>query len=229
MTQADIPPTIITVQGRHQRRVAPERATATLRVGFEGADREAVVRLSTRAATAISDALGGLHDRERGPVVWWAADQLRVWADRPWNQDGARLPLVFHAQLAIRARFSDFGVLAEWLERMATTDGVAVDGVEWDVTETTRTSVTTEVRARAVRDAVDKATVYAHSIGLSKVRAVAIADPGMLGDQAGGGSTDQPMFARAMAMDVGGAGGSLEFTPEDIELVASVDARFVAS
>jgi hypothetical protein len=68
--------------------------------------------------------------------------------------------------------------------------------------------------------------VYAQSIGLGSVSATAIADPGMLGD---GGSNATPQFDRMMKSGMGSADGTpLALKPEQIEVSASVDARFVA-
>ena len=86
----------------------------------------------------------------------------------------------------------------------------------------------TEVRSRAVKDAADKARVFAQAIGLGQVNAVAIADPGMLG-VSGSGPAPSPKIMRAAAMYDGGGDAGLDFTPEDIEVSASVDARFEAS
>jgi uncharacterized protein YggE len=66
---------------------------------------------------------------------------------------------------------------------VSSVDSVTVGSIDWALTEARTTGVTAEVRSRAVKDAVAKASVYAQSIGLGSVTAVAIADPGMLGDQ----------------------------------------------
>jgi hypothetical protein len=71
--------------------------------------------------------------------------------------------------------------------------------------------------------------VYAQSIGLGSVTAVAIADPGMLGDQVRGGGAPEASFMRAKSVGAGGSEPSLSLKPEDIEVSAVVDARFVAS
>ena len=83
-----------------------------------------------------------------------------------------------------------------------------------------------EARRRAVENAVAKATVYATSLGLSTVRPVALADPGMLGDGSAPVQPAQPLFARA-ALD--SAGESLTLKPEEIVITVQVHARFAAS
>jgi uncharacterized protein YggE len=110
---------------------------------------------------------------------------------------------------------------------VSSVDSVTVGSIDWALTEARTTGVTAEVRSRAVKDAVAKASVYAQSIGLGSVTAVAIADPGMLGDQVRGGGAPEASFMRAKS--VGGSEPSLSLKPEDIEVSAVVDARFVAS
>jgi uncharacterized protein YggE len=219
--------TTITVQGSFESFHPAERATVHVGVGFEGPDRETVVAGTTRATQALVAGIQDRHDPERGPVTWWASDRIRVWSTRPFHDKGEQLPLVHHALTATRAKFRDFEELARWVERAATHHGVRIDGIDWALTEATRTSTIADVRRRAVEDARAKAQEYAAALGLSGLTCVALADPGMLGDQVHGGGGGPVGFAR-----VGSAGadaGGLELTPEDISVSASVDARFVAS
>lgn len=219
--------TVITVQGHFTAWYPAERATVRLTVGVDGAKRESVLTSATAAVHTLTESVKKLHDADAGPVTWWSADRIRVWAQRPWNNEGKQLAPVHHAALAVTVKFNDFDALADWLTEAATIPGVAVEGIEWALTEAKRVSVTTEVRSRAVKDAADKARVFAQAIGLGQVTAVAIADPGMLG-VTGGGDSPAPTMLRARAM-ASSSGAPLDFTPEDIEVSASVDARFEAS
>jgi uncharacterized protein YggE len=153
---------------------------------------------------------------------------VNVWAERPWNAEGKQLDPVFHASIGFTAKFGDFEALARWIELLALEPGVTINDTRWDLTEDNRVSVLADVRSKAVADAVGKATVFAQSIGLSTVTPIAIADPGMLGDRSSG---EAPLGKYdMMAMRAGGAGSrAMEFKPEEIEVTASVDARFVAS
>jgi len=216
---------IITVQGEFSAWYPAERGTASVTVQFDGPERDAVFA----GAVASADALRGLierdFDRNAGPITRWSSDSVRVWSERPWNADGAQLPLVFHAAVDFSARFSDFEVLARWVESAVAIDGVTVASIAWELTDATRTGATVEVRSRAVKDAVAKASVYAQSIGLGSVTAVALADPGMLGDPAGGSS---PSMSRAAMLKSFDSGQQLALKPEQIEVAAAVDARFIA-
>ena len=223
--------TVITVQGRFSAFYPAERATVEVSVHRESAKRPTAFAGVTAAAQTVREQITALHDHSAGPVTWWASDSVQVWSEKPWNSDGKQLPPVFHARITFTAKFSDFAVLAEWIERASAVSGVSVTSIAWSLTEARTTGVTAEVRSRAVKDAVAKASVYAQSIGLGSVKAVAIADPGMLGDQVHGNGPGEPAFLRAAKF--GDQGGqpmpALSLKPDDIEVSAVVDARFVAS
>jgi len=221
--------TVITVQGHFTAWYPAERATVRLTVGFDGPKRADVLASATAAVQTVTDSVTHLHDPDAGPVTWWSSARVRVWAERPWNADGKQLAPVHHASIAMTVKFKDFDALADWLAEAATVPGVQVNGIDWDLTEAKRTAVTSEVRSRAVRDAVDKARVFAQAIGLAQVSATAIADPGMLGVR-GEADSPAPSMMRAASLSAPHAAGtSFNFTPEDIEVTASVDARFEAS
>jgi hypothetical protein len=219
--------TIITVQGRFSSYYPPERATVLLSVGFEGPSREPVFSDTVSLSSTVRSLVMERHSPSDGPITWWSSDSIQVWSSKPWSQDGAQLPPVFHSRVGFSVKFSDFAVMAEWIEKVAVLDGLAVGAITWALTEGRKTAVVAEVRSRAVKDAVAKASVYAQSIGLGSVRAVALADPGMLGDQVGASdSNGSHPVSRMMAT---GTSPELSLSPEDIEVEAVVDARFVAS
>lgn len=224
--------TIITVQGEYSSWYPAERATVRAGVHVDGPKREEVFTRAVAASDALRALITELFDKSAGPITWWTSDSVRVWSERPWNNEGKQLAPMFHAAVDFTAKFSDFEALSRWVESAAAIEDVAIGSIAWDLTESTRTSATSEVRSRAVKDAVSKATVYAQSIGLTSVRAIALADPGMLGDPSGGGIQPSPVFAkgvmRGQAFDGGGA-PQLALKPEEIAVASVVDARFTAS
>lgn len=217
--------TIITVEGRFDYHHPAERGTVHVSAGFQGPAREEVVRLTTELHARLAEEAQRL--RQEGVVTWWSAERLRAWSDRPWNQDGKQLPLVHHAAASLEVKFSDLARLAGWAERIAATDGVALTDVEWALTEATRNRITAEAMHRSVQDAIERAAAYATSLGLTTVRPLAIADPGMLGDE----SRPQSVSAAApmmRAMSKAPESGGLDLKPEDITVEARVHARFAA-
>ena len=222
--------TAITVQGTSSIKHAPERATVTITVSHDGPDRDKVFAKTSQVSDAIATALKGLHDPASGPVVAWSSDRVSVWSDRPWNNEGTQLPLVFHATISARATFTDFDALARWIETVATTSGVNVGSIDWELLDATRDALLEQVRTQAVQDAAAKALVYARAAGLTAVTAVAIADPGLLGSPEGPAPVPFPGAApRMFAMKATSDASALSFTPQELEVAAQVDARFAAS
>lgn len=219
--------TVITVEGRHESRHPAERGTVTLVVGFDGELREDVVQRTTHAHARLVDQVRALHDPVVGPVVSWAAHRLAVGSDRPWSPDGRQLELVHEASVQLDATFCDLARLVEWVEQVAVLDGVAVRGIAWALTDERAHELADHARTRAVADAVGRATAYARSLGLTSVRAVAVAEPGLLG---GVDVPARPVSAKSLLRGpADNGGGRLDLEPEQITVAAVVHARFAAT
>lgn len=223
--------TTITVQGTHTAWFDAERATVHVSAAFDGPKRDEVFARATTAAAEVTAIITPLFDAAAGPVTWWSSDRVNVWSERPWNNEGKRLPLVYHATIGVQAKFLDFEALSRVIEQLAVMDGINLGGIEWDLTDERRTAVTEQVRREAVADAVRKAGTYASAAGVGTPAVVAIADPGMLGDGSSGGGAPAPyerMAFKAQAMDASG-GAPLTLTPEQIQVSSSVDVRFATA
>lgn len=218
--------TEITVRGSFSAFQAPERATVHISIAYEGKAMEPVYERVAQDLGTVKASIDKLKRLDPSPVTWWSAEQLRTWSDRPWNKDGKTVPLVHHAAVGVRVKFCEFGEMSAWIgRRVAGTEGFRVSNINWALTEKRRSELLREVRTRAVRDAVERAQQYCDALGSGTVRAVAIADAGMLGDNLRPNEGGGPAYLRAGAAVAGGA--SLELVPEDIEISAAVDARFV--
>lgn len=221
--------TEITVRGSYSAFQPPERATVRATLGFEGPQMQPVYDRVMRDLEAVKASIAAIHDPERGPVTWWSTQHVRTWANRPWNKDGKQLPLVHHASVGVQVKFRDFAVLARWVGgHVERTAGFSLDGVDWALTERLKHQLARDVRARAVQDAAERAQEYADALELGPVRPVALADAGMLGNglHPMGGGVEAAAFRRG-----GGAtdnDAELALAPEDIEVAAVVDGRFVA-
>lgn len=219
--------TEITVRGSYSSFLPPERATVRATLGFEGPQMQPVYERVVRDLEAVKTSIAPIHDPEQGPVTWWSTQHVRTWANRPWNQDGKQLPLVHHASVGVEVKFRDFGELSRWVGRhVEGTSGFTLDGVEWALTEARKHELARQVRARAVQDAAARAQEYADALQLGPVRALALADAGMLGDGLRPMAVAESAYLRA-SKDMDGA-AELTLSPEDIEVSAVVDARFEA-
>jgi uncharacterized protein YggE len=199
----------------------PERAVLSVQVSFDGPDKSGVRERTVTVADDIAAGLAGLLDAEHGPVTRYSRAGLATWADRPWNAQGQQLPPVHHATDRFSITFADFSVLADWLDRHAAVEGVAMTGIEWRLTRRRAEQVSAGVRSAAVQAARAKAQAYADSLELGPVRPVSIADQGMLTRDTGG---DRPIPLRAMA--AAGVDAAPAILPEDVRIWAVVDARF---
>lgn len=218
--------TTITVRGTGERRRPAQRAIVTVRCEFQGEDRERAVELATAAATEVAASLTELSHPTAGPVTSWSAERLSAWTERPYAPDGGPRALIHHASVTTSATFVDFTVFADWIVARASDEAITVESIVWDLLPEDRDRLMEEVRTAAVVDAMAAAEVYAAALGLSAVRAVALADPGLLGGAAPGPLVERaPM---AFARVGGSAGPSLSFVPEDIVVAVTVEARFVA-
>lgn len=216
---------VITVRGRHETRIAPERAIVHLSVRAESRDRGAVVERIAALAEPIRTDLAAR--KEAGSVVEWASQRVSLWTDRPWGPDGKRQAPVHHASVDIVATFSDFAAMSWWVGDVLDRDGVEVSWIEWQLTPATRARVEQEVATEAVGVAVARATAYAGALGLGSVIPIEIADLGLLADHAPEAPLPGMARATALAAPPGGAPVT-EFEPEDIVVGAGVEARFTA-
>ncbi len=216
---------VISVRGEHETRVPAELGVATVSVRLDGPDRAAVF---AQASTLAERLVAELADaQQRGTVAQWSSERVSVWSDRPWSQDGTQLPLVHHAAMSTRSEFTDFAALSEWITAVSEREGVAVDGISWELTPATARTTESEVAQAAVGVAMQRATAYAAALGLSSVRPSEIADAGLLK------SAEAAMGKQAVAMrafaDSAGGGGGLQLEPRPIRVAATVEARFLAS
>lgn len=219
--------TEITVRGSFKAFEPPQRGTVHATVAFEGPQMQPVYDRVARDLETLKSSIAPLHDPEQGPVTWWSAEQLRTWSRRPWNSDGKQLPPVHHASVGVEVKFADFAVLSRWVgEHIVNTTGFRISHIEWALTTQRRDELARQARTRAVQDAVTRAQQYADALGLGAVRPMAVADAGLLGT----GARPEGVAAATYLRAAGGAGGGqdVELRPEDVEVSAEVDARFVA-
>jgi len=214
---------VITVRGESSARVRAEEAAVRVTVSTDGPARGPVVERAQERAASVQDGLVA-HLRS-GEVSEWSSARVSVWSDRPWNNEGAQLPLVHHAAVELSATFTDAGALSWWLGDVAESDDVQVTAVEWRLSPTTRARVEREVAADAVHVAVERATAYADALGLASVSAVEIADAGLLAAQP---EQPTPFSPRLMAASAPAGGPSFSLQPPEIVVTSVVEGRFRA-
>lgn len=210
----------ITVRGSHQTRIAPELGIAHISAVTEGPARGPVVEQLAAIAGPVRDDLTAR--KSAGTIVDWSSNRVTVWAERPWNNEGKQLAPVHHGRVEITATFDDTMALSDWLDGLASREGIQIGTVDWQLAPETRSRVERETATAAVAVAVARAEAYAAAIGRSEVTPREIADLGLLTE--GGAAESAPVLRMARAAVDSNA---VEFTPDDIIVTASVEARFV--
>jgi len=214
----------ITVAGEASLEHAAETGTVRLRVSLEGPDREDILQKSVVLHGSVRDGIAGHH--ADGNVTVWTADQVRVssYKVKP-NDDGEEAWIRHRADASLTACFTDFPAMEAWLTRIAGRPGLSVDGITWELTETTRGLLDRQVRKAAVMDAVRRADDYtAHLAADECPRLTAIYEKGLRPATAATPFDGGP--ARTGAVAGASPGLVFELKPRDIRVTASVTADF---
>ncbi len=224
-------PVTITVTGHAEREYRPNRCTVNLRVHADGANRDAAAEPTLAAVATVTDLVTALREREDSPVNRWTYDQIRHDRHRPYHRDGKQRPWVYTSSASITVTFSDFRAVSAFVGEVAGIDAVTVGHLRWWITRKAKDRRLATVRDLAVRDALAKAKGYTQGLGYSTFHAVAIADPGMLGDRPSPGHADMAMPMGVMAQPATSLDGAPEpqLEPDRITVTADVEARFEAS
>lgn len=218
----------ISVAGHSRHALKPERGTLHLSVGSEADKQDVALRECSTAVNALRAAIDQLASSNPSPITWFAVLPIRTRAWRPWNKDGKTLPMRFAASAQIKVKFSDFAALAQFANGHGSARYVKLEGVNWTLTEITKTRLQQQILTEAVQDASARATRIANAVGAKKVTALEISDPGLL---SGIHAVPSSSFAPSAPTLRGGAPAAdvPDLVPEDIELFAEVHARFIAS
>jgi uncharacterized protein YggE len=222
----------LSVSGSATHRHRAERGVVHLTVGFDGDDREKVVRDTAAVHSRLTEQATAWRRQEA--ATWWSAQSVTVAVeteaatDRGDGRDATRASsgVRFRTRAAVDVRFSDFEALASWVGDVALEPGVTVEWVEWSLSHARRPEVEKAVRVAAVADAVTRAGDYAEALGLGRPTLQSVFEPGLRPGAPGGGSP----FGLARAVATFSSGGPVTFDlhPDDIEVSAEVSADFVA-
>ena len=201
---------LIDVAGTAHTTVEPELGIAHASITADGPEPQPV---KEHVAGVLVGIRAGLEElKQAGAIERFAIQQVRTSAHRPWSETGEQLPLVHTASVDITAHFIDFAALGRWV----TSDGLAVQFINWALTDETRAAVERRTRQAAVRDAAVRAQDYADALDLGPVTVRTIRDP-------------QANPAPRMMMAKADIAAAIQFNPEPIEISAQVNAGFAVA
>ena len=218
----------ITVSGTGRSSLRPERATLHLTAGFESGDKAEAMSEATRVVNELSADLRRLKELDPSPTTWSAVLPIGTRSWRPWSDQGAILPMRHAASARLMVKFRDFPTLAGFADHWGGRPGVTLGHIEWTLTEARQKETERSVLAQAVEVARERAQVLATAAGAGEVRCLEVSDPGMLGHRTEGEPMMLAASRSAYAKDAGGGGEGIEIAPEDVDVEATVHARFTA-
>jgi len=173
--------TSIRVTAESSNDIAPERATVTLNIGFESAEKSTAHAKTATLVEQIQSEVNQLKASQAQPIVSSSFGQLRTSSWRPVSQNGEPMPLVYSETMAAKVEFSDFVALSEWLAKISTVEGVRVGYISWSLSDETRKKATEQAQQEAIKQARVKAEAYARAIGTTVASVETIADEGLMG------------------------------------------------
>jgi uncharacterized protein YggE len=185
----------------------------------------ALQRLTTDLASLGAVALTVDTEDE---ALTWLARSATTWVEHQHNkatginEPTGRVTATVNLQIVVR----EFGLLDALDANLSMHEDLHIHGVSWQVDSDNPGWA--QVRAEAIRAAIDKGRDYATALGVSVVEVLHVADTGLLDGSTGHGDSGHPMTA---ALSWGGSSPSdtPSLDPEPQELNATIDARLRAT
>lgn len=205
----------VAVAANVQRAVAPDSYVVVARTVVYAADcATAVSALATRFGEldAVVTGLAHLHlDVERGAVS--------VHPD--WNKQAyaGGGPSGWAANRHVRVIGSELSQVAELVGALGRVPAVEIEGPHWQLDRGNPAHA--ELAADAVREAIARAQRYATALGGTLGQLVELSDTGL-----GGGPDMRLAMGQGMSSDQVAGLETLDFTPQPIDLSASVQGRW---
>jgi hypothetical protein len=226
---------LLSVRGEARVTVAPDFVVLS---GVLRATQDTKAEALEVAAAGLSQlttelgSLGGVPltvGSQRRPLAWSAYSATTEVEHEHDEQTGRYAPTgQIIASVALHLVVRAFDLLDRLGGVLAVHEAVRVHHVAWDVDPDN--PAWPDVRAAAIRAAIDKGRDYATALGGSLNRVEHIADVGLLGGE--GISHGRASIAQARSLSVDSAGGMPEtpsLDPVPQELIAIIDARFIAN
>jgi uncharacterized protein len=230
---SDPPGPLLSVRGEARRMVPPDCAVVTAGIECQRGSKAEAVRAAAAeldSLTADLAAQGGVAldaGTGRRPLTW-SAQSATTHAERAYDERTGRHQLTGRVTAAVTVVITvrAFGLLDALGAVLAAHEAVSMHHVDWQVDWDN--PAWPDVRAAAIQAAIRKARDYAAALGGSLRSVEHVADAGLLG---GDGPGHQFTGASKMARVAAAAGGEPDvpaLDPVPQELMAVIDARFIA-
>jgi uncharacterized protein YggE len=237
-------PLTIIVYGTSAVTRAPERAVVSIIVSSEDSNQEAVSKDVTATSKSLQKLFTELSSKAdsgqptpEAPVTAWSMRALCTSSRPTYGAKDAEFDRKYVAETMFELEFRDFGKMGAVTTQLLAMPNVNIDNTAWQLTEKTKESLGSQLRQKAVQDAMVKARDFAEATGCKEVRPFEVTDWDSAPDAPHGwrGRTyGRPMRDGAVTGSpaVRGYGAAedaeLSFAPEDIQLRANVTVKFHA-
>jgi uncharacterized protein YggE len=220
---------IITVRGRAEAMVAPDRGVLHGAVRTIADDKPEALRAAAAMLAQIQSDLGALGgvvrtvETERHPLTWsaLAARTNPEWDESGKGGGGQTGRIIAAVELSISVR--DFAMLDDVGAVLAAHSGYDTTYVQWEVDSDN--PAWRDARAAAIRDAIEIGRHYATALGGRLQEIEQIADAGLL-DTGARQLSDRVASAHALGFAPDASAPSLDPVPQVVS--AAIDARFTA-
>ena len=224
---------VLSVRGEASLTVSADSVLLSGRISLpRGSKPDALAEASAalhRLTTDLSS-LGAVAltvSTEHNALVWLARSAT-TWAEHAHNKDTGineptgRVIATVDVQIVVR----DFDLLEVLGAHLSTHEDLHIHGVSWQVDDDNPGWA--QVRADAIRAAIDKGRDYAAALEVSLVEVLQIADAGLLGGDARPITTGRALSAM-LSRGGGSPSDAPSLDPEPQELTATIDARLLAT
>ena len=237
-----MPPLIINVSGVSTISRRAERAVVSIYVSSSGYDQQQVAEEVTAVAKTLQSTLRELSQNESPPgsaksdvagaITHWTMNTLSTSSYMIYHDNDHTKPdserkrsRQYNAHISFEIKFADFTILGNVCTDLAKMQFVSIRKIDWRLTDKTKASLVGMSRKLAVEDAITKAQHYATAVGKSTVHAVEIN-----ADVSGFGRPSNLFGATRAFAGAPAAEGkdSLNFEPEEVEEVCSIQVKFEA-
>ncbi|MYV90183.1 SIMPL domain-containing protein, partial [Streptomyces sp. SID1034] len=161
----------LAVHGEAHLEVDPEIAGITITIATRGTDRRATLDDLTRRNTHVIDLVKSYGDT----IEKLETGAFTLTPELTRHGRGERVR-TYHGTVHITAELNDFTTLGELTTRLADLELTRVDGPWWSLRHDSPAH--SEVRRRAVQQAVVRAREYADALGATLAALVELSDPG---------------------------------------------------
>ena len=234
-------PLEIDVKGEVEILLPAERALLSVNVNTEGLDKTKVTDAVIQSARKVEMRLREVSARQGGQtaaVDYWSRTSLLESDHVPYDHERKiNLPREHQASVNFEIRLQKFNRLGSIIRNLVAIEHVNSRGVEWILTPDTKEAQRSNLRVSAAQNALSKAQDYAKALGCGKVTAVEMKEAqaytrsssrkgGMVPTD--GVETQSKNMADADDWeDV--SEEAFQYTPEEVKMTQSVNAKFRAN